>query len=76
MKLFLERLLYFWAGITIIGLFVAAIYWAIKIVIYIAFILPVFICSTISVTTNPCSLGRVNPPQAVSNFLILVGLIT
>ena len=38
MKLFLERLLYFWAGITIIGLFVAAIYWAIKIVIYIAFI--------------------------------------
>ena len=45
-------------------------------VIYIAFILPVFICSTISVTTNPCSLGRVNPPQAVSNFLILVGLIT
>ena len=38
MKLFLERLLYFWAGITIIGLFIAALYWAIKIVIYIAFI--------------------------------------
>ena len=38
MKLFLERLLYFWAGITIIGLFFAAIYWAIKILIYIAFI--------------------------------------
>jgi len=38
MTLFLERLLYFWAGITIIGLAVAALYWAIKIVIYIAFI--------------------------------------
>ena len=38
MQLFLERLLYFWAGITIIGLAVAALYWAIKIVIYIAFI--------------------------------------
>ena len=38
MTLFLERLLYFWAGITIIGLAVAAVYWAIKIVIYIAFI--------------------------------------
>ena len=38
MTLFLERLIYFWAGITIIGLAVAALYWAIKIVIYIAFI--------------------------------------
>ena len=38
MKLFLERLLWFWAGITVIGLFIAAIYWALKIVIYIAFI--------------------------------------
>ncbi len=38
MTLFLERLLYFWAGITIVGLAVAALYWAIKIVIYIAFI--------------------------------------
>ena len=38
MALFLERLLWFWAGITIIGLAVAALYWAIKIVIYIAFI--------------------------------------
>ena len=37
MKLFLERLLWFWAGITVIGLFIAAIYWALKIVIYIAF---------------------------------------
>ena len=38
MKLFLERVLYFWASITIIGLVIAALYWAIKIVIYIAFI--------------------------------------
>ena len=38
MKLFLERLLYFWAGITVIGFGIAALYWAIKVVIYIAFI--------------------------------------
>ena len=38
MQLFLERLLYFWVGITVIGLLIAALYWAIKIVIYIAFI--------------------------------------
>ncbi len=38
MALFLERLLWIWAGITIIGLLVAALYWAIKIVVYIAFI--------------------------------------
>tara|TARA_Y100001970_G_C13747826_1_gene609479 strand:- start:327 stop:512 length:186 start_codon:yes stop_codon:yes gene_type:complete len=38
MTLFLERLLWFWAGITIIGLLVASLYWAIKIVIYIAFV--------------------------------------
>ena len=38
MQLFLERLLYFWGEITVIGLFVAALYWAIKIVIYIAFV--------------------------------------
>ena len=38
MKLFLERLLYFWGGITVIGLGIAALYCAIKIVIYIAFI--------------------------------------
>ena len=38
MTLFLERLMYFWAGITLIGLLIAALYWAIKVVIYIAFI--------------------------------------
>ncbi len=38
MQLFLERLLYFWAGITVLGLFMAALFWAIKIVIYVAFI--------------------------------------
>tara|TARA_Y100000590_G_scaffold203084_2_gene230445 strand:+ start:829 stop:1005 length:177 start_codon:yes stop_codon:yes gene_type:complete len=38
MRLFLERLLFFWAGITVIGLIIAALYWALKIVIYIAFI--------------------------------------
>ena len=38
MQLFLERLLYFWGGITVIGLGIAALYWAIKVVIYIAFI--------------------------------------
>jgi len=38
MQLFLERLLYFWGAITVIGLLIAALYWAIKIVIYIAFI--------------------------------------
>jgi len=38
MKLFLERLLYFWGGITAIGLFIAVIFWAIKTIIYIAFI--------------------------------------
>ena len=38
MQLFLERLLYFWAGITVLGLFIVALFWAIKIVIYVAFI--------------------------------------
>ena len=38
MQLFLERLLYFWGAITVIGLLIAVLYWAIKIVIYIAFI--------------------------------------
>ena len=38
MQLFLERLLYFWAGITVIGLLIAALFWAIKTVIYVAFI--------------------------------------
>ena len=38
MQLFLERLLYFWGAITVIGLLIAALFWAIKIVIYVAFI--------------------------------------
>ena len=38
MQLFLERLLYFWAGITVVGLFAVALFWAIKVVIYVAFI--------------------------------------
>ena len=38
MQLFLERLLYFWGAITVIGLLLAALFWAIKIVIYVAFI--------------------------------------
>ena len=38
MQLFLERLIYFWVGITILGLFIVALFWAIKIVIYVAFI--------------------------------------
>jgi len=38
MQLFLERLLYFWGGITAIGLLIAVLFWAIKTIIYIAFI--------------------------------------
>ena len=38
MQLFLERLLYFWAGITVLGLLIVALFWAMKIVIYVAFI--------------------------------------
>ena len=38
MKLFLERLILIWVGITLAGLVIAALYWAIKIVVYIAFI--------------------------------------
>ena len=38
MQLFLERLLYFWGAITVIGLLIAALFWTIKSVIYIAFI--------------------------------------
>ena len=38
MQLFLERLLYFWAGITALGLLIVALFWTIKIVIYVAFI--------------------------------------
>ena len=38
MQLFLERLLYFWAAITVIGLLLVALVWAISAVIYVAFI--------------------------------------
>ena len=38
MQLFLERLLYFWAAITAIGLLLAVLFWAISTVIYVAFI--------------------------------------
>jgi hypothetical protein len=38
MQLFLERLLYFWGAITLTGLLLAALIWAITIVIYVAFI--------------------------------------
>ena len=38
MQLFLERLLYFWAAITAIGLFLVVLVWAISTVIYVAFI--------------------------------------
>jgi len=34
----MERLLYFWAAITFVGLLIVALFWAIKIVIYVAFI--------------------------------------
>jgi len=38
MQLFLERLLYFWAAITVIGLLLVVIVWAISTVIYVAFV--------------------------------------
>ena len=38
MQLFLERLMYFWAGITAIGLLIAVAYWAIATIIYVAFV--------------------------------------
>tara|TARA_B100001179_G_scaffold210401_1_gene177003 strand:+ start:542 stop:721 length:180 start_codon:yes stop_codon:yes gene_type:complete len=38
MHLFLERLLYFWGVITVIGLLLVALVWAISTVIYVAFI--------------------------------------
>ena len=38
MQLFLERLLYFWAGITLLGLLIVVLVWAISTVIYVAFI--------------------------------------
>ena len=38
MQLFLERLLYFWGAITVIGLLLVVLVWAISTVIYVAFI--------------------------------------
>ena len=38
MQLFLERLLYFWAAITVVGLILVVIVGAISTVIYVAFI--------------------------------------
>ena len=38
MQLLLERLLYFWAAITAIGLLIVVLVWAISTVIYVAFI--------------------------------------
>ena len=38
MQLFLERLLYFWAAITAIGLLLVILVWAISTIIYVAFI--------------------------------------
>ena len=38
MHLFLERLLYFWAAITVIGLLLVVLVWAISTIIYVAFI--------------------------------------
>ena len=38
MQLFLERLLYFWGAITVIGLLIVVLVWAISTVIYVAFI--------------------------------------
>ena len=38
MQEYFEKLLYFWAGITAIGLFLVIIYWAIATIIYVAFV--------------------------------------
>jgi len=38
MQLFLERILYFWAAITAIGLLIVVLIWAISTIIYVAFI--------------------------------------
>lgn len=38
MQEYLEKLLYFWAGITAIGLFLVIVYWAISAIIYVAFV--------------------------------------
>ena len=38
MQEYLEKLMYFWAGITAIGLVLVIIYWAISTIIYVAFV--------------------------------------
>ena len=38
MHLFLERVLYFWAAITAIGVLIVVAWWAISTIIYVAFI--------------------------------------
>ena len=38
MQEYLEKLLYFWAAITVIGLVLVIVYWAIATIIYVAFI--------------------------------------
>ena len=38
MNIFLERLLYFWLGITGAGLLVVVVFWALKTIILVAFI--------------------------------------
>jgi len=38
MQEFLEKLLYFWAGITVVGLLIVIVFWAISTIIYVAFI--------------------------------------
>jgi hypothetical protein len=38
MQEYLEKLLYFWTAITVIGLFLVVIIWAISTIIYVAFI--------------------------------------
>ena len=38
MQEFLEKLLYFWAAITAIGLVLVIVYWAIATIIYVAFV--------------------------------------
>jgi len=38
MQEYLEKLLYFWAAITGIGLLLVIVYWAIATIIYVAFV--------------------------------------
>ena len=38
MQEYLEKLLYFWAGITAVGLVLVIIFWAISTIIYVAFV--------------------------------------